>query len=87
MLTSCAPEGIGQPFAIASSMVTGNTLNVTGLARRVSGFFDRNSIITGGSRPSDTLWRALLKKNVTPEMKWNIVKSGSQKNFDVISGE
>ena len=61
-------------------MVTGNTLNVTGLARRVSGFFDRGAVITGGSRPSFTLWHASLKKNVTPEMKRNIVKSESQ-NF------
>ena len=81
MLVRCAPGGIGQPLALASSMVTGNTLNVTGLARRISGFFDRGATITGEQPPSYTLWSASLKKNVTPEMKRNIVKSGSQ-NFN-----
>ena len=52
-------------------MVTGHTWNVTGLARRVSEFFDRGAVIVGGAGrlPSFTLWSASLKKNVTPEKK------------------
>ena len=52
-------------------MVTGNTWNVTGLAIRVSGFFDRGAVIIGGAGrlASFTLWSASLKKNVTPEQK------------------
>ena len=68
--TSCAPEGIGQPVSLASSMVTGNTLNITGLAKCVSGFLDRGATITGGGGkvPSFTLWSASLKKNVYPTL-------------------
>ena len=52
-------------------MVTGHTSNITGQARRVSGFFDRGAIIVGGAGrlPSFTLWSASLKKNVTSEIK------------------
>ena len=47
-LVSCAPGGTGTPLFSASMMVIGVTLNVTGLARHVSGFFDRGATITEG---------------------------------------